>query len=87
VYVGVFKSGIKVGWLAVALLLMLTPTIYSHFFIHAGGINKAQMLSLYTVAKPAETRYFRIGELAARTATWVSLLILLLAFVKNKTKS
>lgn len=87
VYMGVFKSGIKAGWLVAALLLMVIPTLYSHFVIHSGGINKTQMLSLYTITKPAETRYSRIGELAARTATWVSLLILLLAFVKNKTKS
>jgi hypothetical protein len=87
VYVGVFKSGIKAGWLIAAFMLMVVPIVYSHFFIHAGGIDKTQMLSLYSSLKTVDGHYARVGELTARTATWVSLLILLLAFVKNKTKS
>lgn len=86
-YVAVFRSGVKMGWLISALLLMIVPIVYSQFFIHSAGINKGQMISLYVSAKMITGRYARVGELTARTAAWVSLLILLLAFVRNKTKS
>lgn len=87
VYVAVFRSGLNIGWMIAALLLMVVPPMYSHFFIPSAGVNKLQMLTLYGMNKPNDGRYARVGELAARTATWVSLLILLLSFVKNKTKS
>jgi hypothetical protein len=86
-YIAVFKQGIRAGWLAAALLLITVPAIYSQLIIHSAGINKGQMISLYSAAKSGTGHYARVGELTARTAAWVSLLILLLAFVRNKTKS
>lgn len=86
-YVAVFRSGIHMSWLIAALVLIILPIVYSQFFIQSDGISKAQMISLYSSTKVGTGRYARVGELTARTAAWVSLLILLLAFVRNKTKS
>ncbi len=86
-YMAVFRSGIFISWLIAAFALCTVPIIYSQFFIQSAGINKVQMISLYTSAKVSSGHYARVGELTARTAAWVSLLILLLAFVRNKIKS
>jgi apolipoprotein N-acyltransferase len=85
VYIAVFKG--KVNWylVAVSVIFLTGPVIYS-YSISVSGVSRAQMISLYSIGKVETSSYFGRGELVSRTAAWISVLILLMALVKNQTK-
>lgn len=67
-----------------ALLLIAMPIVLS-YQMDTSGVNRVQMISLYT----QESNILQgnsPGELVARTASWVSILIILLSFVKYQTR-
>jgi hypothetical protein len=100
-YVAVFKG--KLNWylLALTLICLTGPVIYS-LIIKMEGVTRLQMISLYSDVKVESIRdvvradtshglaesvkYANRGELVTRTAAWISVLILLLALVKSQTK-
>ncbi len=84
-YQAIFKkSGFNVYYFAAALLLVIVPIIYS-MQVSYKGITHQQMAELYSfnVNGSYSEKYSKHGELVARTAAWVSLLIILLSFAKN----
>lgn len=86
-YLAVFQEdGFRVFIFIIALILIAAPILYSY---QADEIatTRLDMLSVYSNAAPqVSERYLKQGELAARTAAWISVLIILLAFVKNQTR-
>lgn len=87
-YLAFLKTS-SINWVFVVLAVFLVacPIIYSVFYLDETGLNREQMIALYSHgAEEFSEHYKNRGELIARTATWVSVLIILLAFVKNKIK-
>jgi apolipoprotein N-acyltransferase len=87
-YLAFLKSS-SINWFLVALAVILVagPLIYSIFYVDVPGLNRVQMIALYSNdAEVVSENYKNRGELITRTAAWVSVLILLLAVVKNKIK-
>lgn len=87
-YLGFFKTS-AINWMLVALAIVLIagPIVYSEFFIETSGINRDQMIALYTNGSDTvRENYKNRGELIPRSAAWVSVLIILLALVRNKIK-
>jgi hypothetical protein len=85
-YLAVFRTK-QVNWylLALTVLLIIIPISYSHFGMEGNGITRETMIALYGDTSINENNeYSNRGELIARTAVWVSVLIILLALVKNK---
>ncbi len=73
-------------YLAMALLIAVGPIAYSQILTKT-PLNYELMISLYEERGADQaTTYQQQGEFVARTAAWVSVLIILLAFVKNKTR-
>lgn len=86
-YLAFFRQS-SVNWyyFGVAILLTAGPIVYS-YTLSLPGLNREQMIALYSGGQPeGSISYQNQGELIPRTAAWVSLLILLLALVKSKTK-
>ena len=87
-YLGFFKSS-SINWylISLAFLLVTGPIMYSVYYFEAPGINREQMIALYSnVSTTLSENYTKRAELISRSATWVSVLIILLALVKNKIK-
>jgi hypothetical protein len=87
-YLGFFKSS-SINWMfvAFAIALVVGPIVYSVFFMNTPGVNRDLMVALYTNGSDAVSEnYKNRGELITRSALWVSVLIILLALVRNKTK-
>lgn len=86
-YLAVLKSR-TINWYLVALtvLVISVPIALSYFNMQNPGVTRAEMLSLYQNNESNINGYTKRGELVARTAAWISVLIILLALVKNKTK-
>lgn len=87
-YLAFFKpSGFNIYYFITALLLIVGPILYS-FQGGLNGISYSQMMQLYGFAVKGSLpeKYSQQGELVARTAAWVSVLIILLSFVKNYTR-
>jgi apolipoprotein N-acyltransferase len=84
-YMAVFKG--KSNWylLAITIICLAAPIIYS-LIIKVEGINRMQMISLYSNVKVESINYVKRGELVTRTAAWISVVIVLLALVKSRTK-
>jgi hypothetical protein len=86
-YYALFKNG-KINLLPLILFFMcaIGPIVFSYV---KGGeiISRDNMMALYN-KETAELPlvYMARGEFIPRTAAWVSVLILLFALVKNKTK-
>jgi len=79
----------SINWVLIvlAILLVAGPIIYSIFYLESVGMNRDQMIALYSHGtEVANVSYKNRGELIPRTAAWVSILIMLLAVVKNKIK-
>jgi len=87
-YLAFLKSS-SINWFLVVLAVVLVagPIVYSAYYLDIPGINRDQMIVLYSNGIDAipET-YKNRGELITRTAAWLSVLIILLAIVKNKIK-
>jgi glucan phosphoethanolaminetransferase (alkaline phosphatase superfamily) len=81
------STSINWFWVILAIALVAGPIIYSTYYLDNPGINREHMIALYqgdsgTFSKNYNDR----GELIPRSAAWVSVLIVLLALVKNKVK-
>lgn len=87
-YMGLFRSsGFNIYFFISALLFVVIPIIYS-IQNENGVITYSHMMQLYGFASQGSLpeKYSQQGELVARTAAWVSVLIILLSFVKNYTR-
>jgi apolipoprotein N-acyltransferase len=86
-FLGLFKSP-SINWIymILAVVSISGPIIYSVYYLNVPGINREQMISLYNGVTAASANYTERGELITRSSAWVSVLILLLALVKNKVK-
>jgi hypothetical protein len=84
-YLALSKGSINFTWLGFTLALLITPIAFS-YFMSESGIDRNDMISLYTQDSSVASRYSKQGELIPRTAAWISVAILLLAFVKTQTR-
>jgi apolipoprotein N-acyltransferase len=87
-YLGLFRaSGFNLYYFIGAILFIALPIIYS-LQVETGVITYSHMMQLYGFGTKDSLpeKYLQQGELVARTATWVSVLIILLSFVKNYTR-
>jgi len=86
-YYSYFKTG-KMNWpLFILFLITLTGPIVFSYLSPEVVISRETMISFYDNNEiPFLARYEQRGEFIPRTAAWISALILLFAFVKNKTK-
>jgi len=86
-YLAFFKSS-SINWVMIifTVILIVGPIVYSLYYLDATGINRDTMIALYYGEIIGIENYKDRGELITRSAAWVSLLIVLLALVKNKTK-
>lgn len=74
-------------YLFILAILMVAAPILTSYQIEPDGISREQMIALYSQETlGSEDQYFKRGELVARTAAWISVLIILLSFVKNQTR-
>lgn len=81
-------SGFSLPYLLAALVFIGGPLILS-YQLNVPGPGAVEMHSLYSSSPDSlklSPEYKNQGELVARTATWISVLIILLSFVKNKTR-
>jgi Isoprenylcysteine carboxyl methyltransferase (ICMT) family len=80
-------TGFNIYFFMGAILFVGLPILHS-FQTETGVITYSHMMQLYGFgAKGAlPEKYIQQGELVARTAAWVSVLIILLSFVKNYTR-
>lgn len=77
----------KTNWpfLVLFILSVFLPMAYS-YQLESDSITKDQMVQLYqSGGKDFNKSYQATGELIPRTSAWISVLILLFAFVKRKT--
>jgi apolipoprotein N-acyltransferase len=72
-------------YFAAGVTLVILPIFFS-YQTEATGINRSEMIVLYTQGSSESEKYFKQGELIARTAAWISVLIILLSLVKNQTR-
>lgn len=87
-FMAFFKSA-SINWflVALAILLVVVPIIYSTYYLDNPGINREQMIALYNGNEGNFSKNYKDrGELITRSSAWVSILIVLLAVVKNKVK-
>lgn len=72
-------------YFAAGITVIIVPILFS-YQTETTGINHAEMIALYTQGTTGSGKYLKQGELIARTAAWISVLIILLSFVKNQTR-
>lgn len=85
VYTSYFKTGkFSWGWASTAGSAMVLPILLV-VIKDWEPITRAMMINQYTTQEIEKTIYTSRGEWIARTGAWVSVLILLLSLVKNKT--
>ncbi|MCU0418368.1 MAG: hypothetical protein MUC38_01825 [Cyclobacteriaceae bacterium] len=78
-------SKMRWGW-AICWLLLVSVPIGWAYAAGGQGIDRAQMIAWHTVGVPPVDRYAHQGEVVARTAAWLSVLVLLVGFVRHKVK-
>ncbi|NJN28969.1 MAG: hypothetical protein HC819_24940 [Cyclobacteriaceae bacterium] len=84
-YLSFFHKGTFNLYLFILAMVLIAIPIVLSYQMDTIGVNRAQMISFYA----SESNILQeksTGELVARTAAWVSVLIILLSFVKNQTK-
>jgi len=86
-YYSYFKTG-KMNWpLFILFLITLSVPIVYSYIVDEKVISREMMTSFYYKNEiPSLHTYEKRGEFIPRTAAWISILILLFALVKNKTK-
>jgi hypothetical protein len=88
-YYSLFKTG-KMNWplFILFLLIVIGPILFSYKEKEGvKAIGREEMIAFYQHdKKPELVTYEQRAEFIPRTAAWISILILLFAFVKNKTK-
>lgn len=86
-YVGLLKER-RVQWIGIIffVIALALPLWFSHQLADP-GIVRSEMVSLYsTNSIDLPVPYRAQGEFVSRTASWISLLILVFSFVRNKVK-
>ncbi len=87
VYLTLLKGGkINGAFLVLTILWITAPIIFSYYF---GGmvISRVDMIALYNKKiSSLDANYIQQGEVIPRIAAWISLLVLFVAVVKNKTR-
>lgn len=86
-FVGLLKQK-KVQWagLVFFVIALALPLWYSHQLAEP-GITRSDMVNHYSgTSVNLPEPYLNQGEFVSRTASWISLLILVFSFVKNKVK-
>lgn len=84
-YQAIFKTeNVKKWVLLMGILLIVLPIIYSLNLSNL-AITRMDMIILYA-GEGSENTYSKNGELISRTGAWVTVLIVIFTFVKNKTK-
>jgi hypothetical protein len=84
-YHAVFRTN-QFNWMLfmAGLLAVAGPSLYSSVTMNTPAINREQMIALYSnTTETLNVNYANRGEFVTRTAAWLSVLILLLALVKN----
>ncbi len=84
-YLSFFYKKVFNAYLFILAILMIAAPILISYQVEHEGISRAQMILSYSQGTLSSTSYDKQGELIARSAVWISVLILLLSFVKNKT--
>ncbi|MBN8576786.1 MAG: hypothetical protein J0L66_07565 [Cytophagales bacterium] len=86
-YFSLFRpEGFSALFFGAAVVVVLAPLFYS-LQTAGAAITSTTMLEFYTTTSTSlPEKYLQRGEWVARTAAWVSVLILMLAFVKNYTR-
>lgn len=90
IYVALLRGSLSMPFLIMFLIVVTAPVAYS-YTLEFDGVSRQDMLRVYEPGvAPCSTcyraGYFERGEWIPRTATWVSALILLFAFVKSYMK-
>lgn len=83
-YLSFFHKGTFNVYLFILAILLIAIPIGLSYQMDTLGINRDQMISFSSESNILQVKSG--GELVARTAAWVSVLIILLSFVKNQTK-
>ncbi|MDZ7649306.1 MAG: hypothetical protein U5K54_20275 [Cytophagales bacterium] len=83
-YLSFFHIGTFNLYLFILAILLIGIPIVLSYQLDTLGVNRAQMISFSNESNILQEKF--TSELVARTAAWVSVLIILLAFVKNQTK-
>ena len=69
-----------------AIVLIILPPLLS-YQLETPGVNRLQMISFYTSeSNILDAQNLKQGELVAKTSAWVSVLVVLLSFVKYQTQ-
>jgi apolipoprotein N-acyltransferase len=69
-----------------AIVLIIIPPLLS-YQLETPGVNRLQMISFYTSeSNILDAQNLKQGELVAKTSAWVSVLVVLLSFVKYQTQ-
>ncbi len=86
-YLSFFKTkSFRVYLFILAIFLIILPPLLS-YQLDAPGVNRLQMISFYTnESNILDAQNLRQGEVVAKTSAWVSVLVVLLSFVKYQTQ-
>ncbi|HMJ69929.1 MAG TPA: hypothetical protein VK508_13585 [Cyclobacteriaceae bacterium] len=84
-YLGLFQKGLRIGFLVIFLIVILGPILYS-YTLQSDYVARLNMLLLYMNDPTTAEGYNARGEWIPRTAAWISVLILLSAFVKDNIR-
>jgi apolipoprotein N-acyltransferase len=84
-YLGLLRNGLRIWYLLVFLIVILGPIFYS-YTLQTDYATRLHMLLLYMNDPTPAEGYNARGEWIPRTAAWISVLILLSAFVKDNIR-
>jgi hypothetical protein len=84
-YLGLFQKGLRVAYLVIFLIVIVGPIFYS-YTLQSDYVARLNMLLLYMNDPASAEGYNARGEWIPRTAAWISVLILLSAFVKDNIR-
>jgi apolipoprotein N-acyltransferase len=84
-YLGLLQKGLRPVFLLIFLIVILGPILYS-YTLQSDYVARLNMLLLYMNNPASADGYNARGEWIPRTAAWISVLILLSAFVKDNIR-
>lgn len=86
-YLSFFQTkSFRVYLFILAIILIILPPLLS-YQLETLGVNRLQMISFYShESNILDAQNLRQGEVVAKTSAWVSVLVVLLSFVKYQTQ-
>lgn len=84
-YLGLFKNGLRIPFLFLFLIVILSPIFYS-YNLRTEYATREGMLQLYMGNPTFANGYSNTGEWIPRTGAWISILIFLSALVKDNIR-